>query len=211
MIFINFVPSSEIVRPRWWIFDFLLIFAIIIGGWMTVSYYLGQSYFQVEVVHQKAKLLKASFGEKKKLLAAIEIRNNYLDDLENNTEDVFVKDNFDKSKFNNVYTTEQILKILPSEIWLTEIDSKILDTKNNAQIYSIKGQSNNFLPITRFLNELSNNRLFSQNLELKEQVINSIDLVEINLQENKNQPSLINFHININFLKKKSRYAKYVK
>lgn len=124
MLLVNFIPSSEVVRTRWWVYDLALAVSLLVGGFVLTAYTLGLNHSQVEAVALRSKKLETNLAEKAQVLSLIAAKNQQLRSLGLASERVFAEDADKVAKAELPFVIHQLLKKLPADMWLTRLEAQ---------------------------------------------------------------------------------------
>lgn len=204
MILVNFIPSSEVVRTRWWVYDLALAVTLLTGGFVLTAYMLGANYSQVDAIYQRSKNLERDLSEKSGVLALIETKNRQLSSLGLASEQIFAEDADKKTKSELPFVTYQLLTKLPADMWFTGLTAE-RKTKGQRH-WQLTGESLSYGSIAKFLGALANDRGLKKGLQGSRLVIGQLRLAELEQRKGSAQP--IRFTITLTTKDSRSRYAK---
>lgn len=162
MLLVNFIPSSEVVRTRWWVYDLALAAGLLIGGFFLTAYTLGANYRQVDAIYLRSKNLERDLKEKGKILGLVGTKNRQLASLGIASERIFAEDADKTMKTALPFVTYQLLTKLPADMWFTSFaaDRKVAGSRR----WRLTGKALNYGSIAKFLGSLANDGTLKKNL-----------------------------------------------
>lgn len=161
MILVNFIPSSEVVRTRWWVYDLALAASLLIGGFILTAYTLGANYRQVDAIYLRSKNLERDLKEKGKILGLVGSKNRQLTSLGIASERIFAEDADNTTKTALPFVTYQLLTLLPADMWFTELSAE--PKLNDSRTWRLAGEALGYGSIAKFLGALSSDAELKKN------------------------------------------------
>lgn len=204
MILVNFIPSSEVVRTRWWVYDLALAVGLLIGGFMLTAYMLGVNYSQVDAIYQRSKNLERDLGEKSQVLSLVGEKNRQLKALGLTSERIFAEDADKKTKGELTFVTHHLLKKLPADMWLTKLEAS--PKHSGLRSWQLTGRARSYGAISKFLGALANDATFRQALAANKLSLGALSLKRLDRDMAKTDE--IRYGISLTIKDESSRYAK---
>lgn len=179
MILVNFIPSSEVVRTRWWVYDLALAATLLVGGFFLTAYMLGVNHSQVEAITLRSKKLAQTLGEKSNVFTLVGARNKQLQALGLTSEKIFAEDADTRTKAQLPFVTQQLLTKLPAGMWLTHLEAKA--TVRGRREWQLAGGAFAYSSIARFLGSLANDSTLRQTLAKAGLALSDLKLSQLEL------------------------------